>query len=83
MRGFYADIVRGSRFSLLAGPFPSEAIARKYENAAYAAACEADPWASFDAHGVVSVKDYDKPGILNDRIEIDPADLGVEQQEAA
>lgn len=83
MRAFYADLVRGSRFSLLAGPFPSEAVARKYEHAAFKAACEIDRKAVFDSYGVVSIKDYDKPGLLNERIKIDPADLGLAEQEAA
>jgi hypothetical protein len=83
MKAFYADLVRGARFSLLAGPFPDEGTARKYERAAFDKACEVDPWACFDSHGVVSIKDYDRPGILNDRLEIDPADLRVAEEEAA
>lgn len=83
MKAFYADLVRGGRFALLAGPFPSEEVARKYERAAFKAACEADPRAHFDSHGVLSIKDYDKPGVLNDRLDIDPADLRAAEEEAA
>lgn len=81
MKAFYVDLLRGTRFALLAGPFPSEAVARKYEAEAYREACKVDPWADFDSHGVISIKDFDKPGRLNDRLEIDPADLGVEPEQ--
>lgn len=75
MKAFYVDLVRGSRFALLAGPFPDEPTARKYEKPAVKLAQELDPWAAFDPFGVVSITDYAKPGVLNDRLDIDPADL--------
>lgn len=82
MKGFYVDLVRGKRVAFLAGPFPSEEIARKYERAAVNKAMELDPWAHFDPFGVVAV-DTDKvpelrglfAGRINHLIEIDPADL--------
>jgi hypothetical protein len=86
MKAFYVDLFRSkSQIALLAGPFPSEAVARKYERAAFEEARKVDPWVDFDSHGVISITDFDKPGRLNDRLEIDPADLGAEpeQQEAA
>lgn len=77
MKGFYVDLVREKRVALLAGPFVSEPVARKYERAAVAKANEVDPWAAFDPFGVVGVPMdlHSKPGRLNHLIEIDPADL--------
>lgn len=82
MKGFYVDLVRAGKVALLAGPFPSEPVARKYERAAFQMACEVDTWASFDSHGVIAIDLARFPelpalpiGKLNDRIEIDPADL--------
>lgn len=77
MQGFYVDLVRGKRVALLAGPFVSEPVARKYERAAVLKAEEVDPWAAFDLRGVVGVDLalHSKPGKLNHLIEIDPADL--------
>jgi hypothetical protein len=88
MKAFYVDLVRGSKFALLAGPFPSEAIARKYEKAAVAKAHELDPWAWFDPFGVMSLDsadEYRPAGKLNHLIEIDPADLLpiIEKRKAA
>lgn len=78
MKAFYVDLVRGKQFALLAGPFPSEEVARKYEKAAVAKAHELDPWAWFDPFGVMSLDaadGYRPAGKLNQLIEIDPADL--------
>lgn len=77
MKAFYVDIVRAQKIGLLAGPFPSEAVARKYERAAMNKAMDADPWAAFDSFGVMSLDapDYRPAGKLNALIEIDPADL--------
>lgn len=75
MKAFYVDLVRGSKIALIAGPFPDEPTARKYERAAAKLAMDLDPWAAFDAHGVVSITEHRKPGVLNDRLAIDPADL--------
>ena len=76
MKAFYVDLVRGTKFALLAGPFPDEPTARKYEAAAAKAAMDLDPWAAFDAHGVMSLEgDNPRPGLLNAKLEIDPADL--------
>lgn len=86
MKAFYVDIVRGKRIGLLAGPFPSEEIARKYENAAVLKAADVDPWSWFDPHGVISLDapDYRPAGKLNHLIEIDPADLmPIIEREAA
>ena len=77
MKLFYVDIVRGKKVALLAGPFPSEEIARKYEKAAFNAAAEVDSFVAFDPFGVVSVDSsiHAKPGKVNHLIEIDPEDL--------
>lgn len=83
MKGFYVDLVRGKRVALLAGPFPSEEVARKYERAAVQKAHEIDQWAWFDPFGVMSIDLAKFPefkgklpvGKLNDQIEIDPVDL--------
>lgn len=90
MKAFYVDIVRVQKIGLLAGPFPSEEIARKYERAAMNKAMDTDPWAAFDSYGVMSLKaeDYRPAGRLNHLIEIDPADLmpiieKAKQKEAA
>lgn len=86
MKLFYVDLMRGPKIALLAGPFPSEEVARKYERAAYDAAYNLDPWVAFDAYGVVAMEPaiYSKPGKVNHLIEIDPADLvDVKAQRAA
>lgn len=77
MKLFYVDLLRGKKVAFLAGPFLSEPVARKYEKEAFNAACGLDPFAAFDAFGVVGVPDdvYNKPGKVNHLIEIDPADL--------
>jgi hypothetical protein len=78
MKGFYVDLKRGAKFALLAGPFPDEATARKYEAPAVKLAQELDPWASFDPFGVMSIDtatDKLPIGKLNDRLDIEPADL--------
>jgi hypothetical protein len=76
MKAFYVDLVRAGKIALLAGPFPSEEVARKYERAAVNKALEVDPWASFDPYGVVSLDADIRPaGRINHLIEIDPADL--------
>lgn len=77
MKAFYVDIIRAEKIGLLAGPFPSEEVARKYERAATAKAMDVDPWAAFDSFGVVSLDapDYRPAGRINHLIEIDPADL--------
>ncbi len=77
MKAFYVDIVRAKKIGLLAGPFPSEEVARKYERAATKQALDADPWAAFDSFGVISLDapDYRPAGRINHLIEIDPADL--------
>lgn len=90
MKAFYVDLVRSrSQIALLAGPFPSEKVARKYERAAVEKAREIDPWVDFDLHGVMSLDADVRPaGRINHLIEIDPADLlpvieKPKQQEAA
>jgi hypothetical protein len=79
MKGFYVDLVRAARIALLAGPFASEELARKYERPATVLAMELDPWAAFDSYGVVSLDKPDNeplpPGKLNDRLDIEPGDL--------
>jgi hypothetical protein len=83
MKGFYVDMRRGEKFALLAGPFASEELARKYERPAVKLAIELDNWASFDPFGVMSLDLAQLPkrkrklprGKLNDRLEIDPQDL--------
>lgn len=78
MKGFYVDLKRGAKFALLAGPFPDEATARKYERAAVDLAMSLDPWAHFDPFGVMSIDtktDTLPLGKLNDRLDIEPDDL--------
>ena len=84
MKGFYVDLKRDTRFALLAGPFPDEATARKYERAAVKLAQELDPWAAFDPFGVMSIDtktDKLPLGKLNDRLAIEPGDL-MQMEEA-
>lgn len=84
MKGFYVDIVRASRIGLLAGPFASEELARKYERTAMNKAMDLDPWAAFDLFGVVALDDKERPlpkGKLNDLIAIEPGDL-MQMEEA-
>jgi hypothetical protein len=84
VKGFYVDLKRGARFALLAGPFATEAIARKYERAAVAKAHELDVWTQFDPFGVMSIDtqtDKLPLGRLNDKLEIAPGDL-LEMEEA-
>lgn len=86
MKAFYVDIVRAKKIGLLAGPFPSEAIARKYERAATNKAMDVDHWAAFDSFGVISLDapDYRPAGRINHLIDIDPADLQpIIEKEAA
>ncbi len=81
VKRFYVDLVRGQKIALLAGPFRAEEVARKYEKAAYNKALDLDCWAAFDLVGVVAIDNGQfKAGILNDRIEIDPADLMQEEK---
>lgn len=77
MKGFYVDLKRGAKFALLAGPFASEELARKYEKPAVMLAQELDPWAAFDPFGVVSIESQAPlpMGKLNDKLDIEPADL--------
>lgn len=78
MKGFYVDLVRASRIALLAGPFASEELARKYEVPAVKLAMELDPWAAFDVFGVVSIDNSERPlpqGKLNAQLAIEPGDL--------
>ena len=77
MKVYYVDRVRGADIALLAGPFASEAIARKYELAAMHATFARDDRSQFDSFGVVGIEDFEKieTGQLNAVLEIDPADL--------
>jgi hypothetical protein len=83
VKGYYVDMRRGEKFALLAGPFASEELARKYERPAVRLALELDSRAAFDPFGVMSLDLAKLPkrerklprGKLNDRLEIDPADL--------
>jgi hypothetical protein len=78
MKGFYVDLRRGAKFALLAGPFASEELARKYEREAVALAQRLDPWAAFDPFGVMSIdtkRDKLPLGKLNDQLAIEPGDL--------
>lgn len=84
MKGFYVDLKRGAKFALLAGPFPDEATARKYERDAVNLAMKLDAWAAFDPFGVMSIDtktDTLPLGKLNDRLDIEPDDL-MELEEA-
>lgn len=85
MKGFYVDLKRGAKFALLAGPFPDEATARKYQQRAVEKAVERDPWVHFDVFGVLSFDGKGDPlplGKLNDQLAIAPEDL-MELEEAA
>ena len=75
MKAYYVDLVRGSHFTLIAGPFPDEPTARRYELVAVNKAFQLDARRQFDRFGVTSVEGYSAPGELNDEIDIDPADL--------
>lgn len=70
MKCFYADIVRGGKVAFLAGPFPSEAVAREWVEPAFKMAAEIDPRAWFDPAGVVAVEDVFHPGVLNARLKV-------------
>jgi hypothetical protein len=82
MKGFYANLIRGKKVALLAGPFRDEPTARKYLRAAANMAHQLDHWAWFDAHGTMMLERDELPiGKLNDRLDIDPADL-IQTEEA-
>lgn len=76
MRAFYVDLVRGSSLDFIAGPFPDEETARKYQHAAVSEQLRLDPWSKFDDFGVSSIAGgFCKPGRLNHLIAIEPGDL--------
>lgn len=86
-KAFYVDLVRDSESTLTfaAGPFVSEAAARKYEIAAFKKAialADGPQWwlAGFDRYGVIGIPIEDAAklkGKFNDMLDIDPADLLV------
>ena len=76
-KAYYVDLNQRGQFTLLAGPFTSEEIARKYEIAAFEAACADDRSAAFQSFGVISITDYCEPGSLNHKLQIHPADLSI------
>lgn len=86
MKGFYVDLRRGEKFALLAGPFASEKLARKYERPAVKLAQELDAFAAFDPFGVMSL-DISKAGgklplgKLNKQLAIPASDL-MQMEEA-
>lgn len=76
MKVFYVDRVRGADIALLAGPFQSEDIARKYELAAMAVSFGLSDRSQFDRYGVVAIDPEGlAPGQYNDLLDVDPADL--------
>lgn len=78
MKLFYVDVVDGPNISLIAGPFRSEAIARKYEKAAAELALAKgimSPWGDF---GVSAVSGgFNEAGPLNAELDIAVGDLLV------
>lgn len=76
-KAYYVDQIRAQKISLLAGPFRSAEIARRYQPAALAAAEGIDPWVAFDEYGVVALDapDYRPLGKINHLLDIDQADL--------
>lgn len=76
--GFYADIVRGSKVALLAGPFPSEEAAREWAQPASWKAAEIDPRAHFDPFGVVGIEREILPvGKLNEILAVPAEAIGA------
>lgn len=76
MRAFYVDLVRGSALDFIAGPFPNEETACKYQHAAVSKQVELDPWERFHDFGVSSIEGgFYKPGRLNHLLEFEPGDL--------
>lgn len=67
MRGYYVDIIRGQRVSLLAGPFVTAAEALAIAPAAFALAAELDPFVHFDLQGTCA-READRVGVLNGRL---------------
>jgi hypothetical protein len=76
MKLYYVDVIYGPNITLIAGPFRSEAIARKYEKAAAEIALAKgimSPWGEF---GVSSVSGgFNEAGPLNDELDIEAGDL--------
>lgn len=72
---FYIDRMRRRVLTLLAGPFRDEETARRYYEPTVNLDMALDQQAAFDEHSVMSINDYLKPGVLNDALDINPADL--------
>ena len=69
---YYVSVTDDSRYALLAGPFDTHAEACGWVNRARDEACRVDPRAAFYAFGTSATKpEYLKPGILNDRLDLD------------
>lgn len=66
-KNFYVSVVDGSRYRLLRGPFKTHTEALERVEETRRLATELDPKSWFYAFGTVGVKDWDKPGILNER----------------
>jgi len=74
MREFYVSMVSGRRIALLAGPFASDADARRYLKPARAMAQSLDAYAHFHSFGTMSREASGKPGVLNSRLGLHLAD---------
>ena len=79
VEGFYADIKRGEKVGILAGPFPNEPAARAWLPQARNMAMDIDPRAAFDLFGTVRLERPDgavlPKGVLNARLEVPEAEL--------
>ena len=69
---YYVSTIDGSRFALLAGPFPTHPEACELVDRVRDEACRVDPRAWFYAFGTTAMKpEYRKRGILNDLLDLD------------
>ncbi|QIG75322.1 hypothetical protein EVC29_093 [Rhizobium phage RHph_Y52] len=58
---FYVTIIRGKRVGFLLGPYPTHDEALSNVDRGKRLACDADPWADFDAFGTSRWKDEKTP----------------------
>ena len=72
---YYVSTIDGSRFALLAGPFPTHVEACDWVGRAREEAYRVDPRSWFYAFGTTAMKpEYRKPGKLNDLLNLGSGD---------
>jgi len=75
VKAYYIDFKDGDEFQLIAGPFRSEAAARKYEGRAAEIAMKKITLLQFLQYGVVAIEGEYEPGPFNGMLDIDLGDL--------